>query len=110
MIAVAKAPTAALVAMGLLGGFAGLPVQAQQRIVTLSPSLTEAVCALGRCAALVGTDRYSSWPERVHTLPRVGGLQDAQIENIALLRPDLVLLGPRSRAGERLQSLRGCCR
>jgi iron complex transport system substrate-binding protein len=76
-----------------------------QRIVALSPSLTEAVCALGRCAALVATDRHSEWPASVGTLPKVGGLEDAQIERIAALSPDLVLLGPRSRAGERLQSL-----
>ncbi|MGS5086713.1 ABC transporter substrate-binding protein [Hydrogenophaga sp. A37] len=102
MAFVAQAPAAALMAMGML---VMPPALAQQRIVTLSPSLTEAVCALGRCAALVGTDRHSSWPESVHRLPQVGGLADAQIENIVLLRPDLVLLGPRSRAEERLQSL-----
>jgi len=97
-----RAPAAALAVMGMLGWSGAL---AQQRIVTLSPSLTEAVCALGRCAALVGTDRHSTWPEGVQQLPRVGGLADAQIEHIVLLRPDLVLLGPRSRAEERLQSL-----
>jgi iron complex transport system substrate-binding protein len=76
-----------------------------QRIVTLSPSLTEAVCALERCNALVGVDRHSDWPADTAPLPRVGGLEDAQIEHVVSLRPDLVLLGPRSRAGERLQSL-----
>lgn len=79
--------------------------QAPQRIVALAPSLTEAVCALGRCAQLVGVDRYSDWPTQATNLPRVGGLEDAQIEHIVSLKPDLVLLGPRSRAGERLQSL-----
>ena len=102
---VAKAPTLVLAVMGALGGLGPSPALAQQRIVTLSPSLTEAVCALGRCAALVGTDRYSTWPDGVQRLPQVGGLADAQIENILLLRPDLVLLGPRSRAEERLVSL-----
>lgn len=79
--------------------------QPPQRIVALSPSLTEAVCALGRCAQLVGVDRHSDWPEQAAALPRVGGLEDAQIEHIVSLKPDLVLLGPRSRAGERLQRL-----
>lgn len=76
-----------------------------QRVVALSPSLTEAVCALGHCAALIATDRHSEWPASVGGLPKVGGLEDAQIERIAALSPDLVLLGPRSRAGERLQAL-----
>lgn len=97
-------PVPTLAMLGLLGGMAA-PALAQHRIVTLSPSLTEAVCALGHCAELVGTDRYSSWPGNVARLPKVGGLQDAQIEHIVALRPDMVLLGPRSRAGERLTQL-----
>jgi len=96
---------APLVTASLLG-LSALPLLAASRIVTLSPSLTEAVCALGHCAELVGTDRHSSWPEaEVALLPRVGGLQDAHIESIVALRPDLVFLGPRSRAGERLREL-----
>jgi iron complex transport system substrate-binding protein len=94
-------PTA-LIAVLLAGHAAAAP---PQRIVTLSPSLTEAVCALERCNALVGVDRHSDWPADTAPLPRVGGLEDAQIEHVVSLRPDLVLLGPRSRAGERLQSL-----
>ena len=107
LIKPSRAPGSALAVFGLLGGLAvaPLPALAQHRIITLSPSLTEAVCALGHCAELVGTDRYSSWPGNVARLPKVGGLQDAQIESIVALRPDMVLLGPRSRAGERLTQL-----
>ena len=36
-----------------------------QRIVSLLPSLTETVCALGACDRLVATDRYSDWPAQV---------------------------------------------
>ncbi|MEF7613501.1 helical backbone metal receptor [Aquincola sp. MAHUQ-54] len=78
---------------------------APQRIVALSPSLTEAVCALGRCDRLVATDRHSAWPATVAALPKVGGIADAQIERIVAMKPDLVLLGPRSRAGDRLADL-----
>lgn len=95
----------AMAMLGLMGGLAATPALSQHRIVTMSPSLTEAVCALGHCAELVGTDRYSNAPARVAALPKVGGLADAQIERIVALRPDMVLLGPRSRAGERLASL-----
>ena len=100
-------PSVSLLAtLGLFSGFAvAQGVQPVSRIVTLSPSLTEAVCALGRCAQLVGTDRHSTWPGSVQILPKVGGLEDAQIERIVTLRPNMVLLGPRSRAGERLQAL-----
>jgi len=79
--------------------------QAPQRIVSLLPSLTETVCALGQCARLVGVDRYSNYPESVKNLPQVGGGLDPNIEAIVALKPDVVLMATSSRVGERLQSL-----
>ena len=76
-----------------------------QRIVSLLPSLTETVCALGACARLVGTDRVSNWPAGVRGLPKLGGLEDAQIERIVALRPDVVLAASSSRAIGRLEGL-----
>ena len=90
----------------VLAALAGLAVAAPpQRIVSLVPGLTESVCALGACARLVGTDRYSNWPASVAALPKLGGLDDAQVERIAALKPDLVLIAPSARAVERLQAL-----
>jgi len=79
--------------------------QAPQRIVSLLPSLTETVCALGQCASLVGVDRYSNYPDSVKNLPQVGGGLDPNIEAIVALKPDVVLMATSSRVGERLQSL-----
>lgn len=76
-----------------------------QRIVSLVPGLSESVCALGACARLVGTDRYSNWPPELQALPKLGGLDDAQVERIAALKPDLVLAAPTARAVERLEAL-----
>jgi iron complex transport system substrate-binding protein len=76
-----------------------------QRIVSLLPSLTESVCALGACDRLVGTDRFSNWPEQVRALPRLGGLEDAQIERIVALRPDVVLVSSAARVVDRLEAL-----
>jgi len=76
-----------------------------QRVVSLLPSLTETVCALQACARLVGVDRHSDWPAAVRTLPRLGGLEDTQIERILALKPDLVLAAVSSRAVDRLESL-----
>jgi iron complex transport system substrate-binding protein len=76
-----------------------------QRIVSLMPSLTETVCALDACERLVGIDRYSNWPESVRRLPKLGGLEDAQIEAIVALRPDVVLAARSSRAIGRLEAL-----
>ena len=76
-----------------------------QRIVSLLPSLTESVCALGACALLVGTDQFSNWPASVLKLPKLGGLDDAQIERIVALKPDLVLAATSARVIDRLKGL-----
>jgi iron complex transport system substrate-binding protein len=76
-----------------------------QRIVSLLPSLTETVCALGACERLVAVDTYSNWPQAVRALPHVGGMDDAQVESIVALRPDLVLAATSTRALARLESL-----
>ncbi len=78
---------------------------APQRIVSLVPSVTESVCALGACARLVGTDQFSNSPPEVITLPKLGGLDDAQVERIVSLKPDVVLASKSARVVERLQSL-----
>ncbi|RYF81010.1 MAG: ABC transporter substrate-binding protein [Comamonadaceae bacterium] len=79
--------------------------QPPQRIVTTLPSLTETVCELGACARLVGVDRYSNWPDRVRTLPQMGGGLDPNVEAIVALKPDLVLVAQSSRVADRLQAL-----
>lgn len=79
--------------------------QPPARIVTLLPSLTETVCELQACDRLVGTDRFSNWPERVKALPKLGGLEDAQLERIVALKPDLVLAASSARVIDRLEAL-----
>jgi iron complex transport system substrate-binding protein len=79
--------------------------QAPQRIVSLLPSLTETVCALGHCQKLVGVDRYSNWPERIAHLPRMGGGLDPNIESVVAAKPDLVLMATSARGAARLEAL-----
>jgi iron complex transport system substrate-binding protein len=79
--------------------------KAPQRVITLLPSLGEIVCELKACDLLVGVDRYSNWPERVKTLPKLGGLDDTQLEALVKLKPDLVLLARSSRVTQRLESM-----
>ena len=76
-----------------------------QRIVSLLPSLTETVCALGQCQKLVGVDRYSNWPESAAKLPRMGGGIDPNIESVVAAKPDLVLMATSARGAERFASL-----
>ena len=76
-----------------------------RRVVSLLPSLTETVCALGACDSLVGVDRYSNWPASVRALPKLGGGIDPSIEAVVAQRPDVVLMASSTRGADRLQAL-----
>ena len=76
-----------------------------QRVVSLLPSLTESVCALGKCSTLVGIDRFSNWPKSIQGLPKLGGIGDINIERIVQLKPDVVLLEKASPVIARLNGL-----
>jgi iron complex transport system substrate-binding protein len=69
-----------------------------ERVVSLSPSTTEAMFALGAGAQLVGRSRYCDFPREALALPQVGGYVDPNLEAILALRPDLVV-GARGPAG-----------
>jgi iron complex transport system substrate-binding protein len=60
------------------------------RIVSLCPSNTEILCALGVGEFLVGLDRSSDWPPEITHLPRVGPDLTVDVEAVAALAPDLV--------------------
>ena len=64
-----------------------------QRIVSLAPSNTEQLFAIGAGDRVVGVTLYDNYPPQVQTLERVGGYVDKSIsvEKIISLRPDLVL-------------------
>ena len=76
-----------------------------RRVITMLPSLTEIVCALDLCDRLVATDRYSNFPLAVTHLPKTGGIDDASIELIVRMKPDVVVLNRSQRIEQRLSSL-----
>ena len=76
-----------------------------QRLISLLPSLTESICALGKCSNLVGIDRFSNWPLSTQTLPKLGGISDSNLEGIVQLKPDLVLVDRSSPIIPRLEGL-----
>ena len=65
-----------------------------QRIVSLTPSNTEMLFAVGAGAQVVGRDEFSDYPAEAISLPSVGGsMGDYNMEAVAALKPDLVLAG-----------------
>ena len=63
-----------------------------QRIVSLVPSVTEILFALGAGDQLVGATRFCTYPPAARDLPRVGDYSEPSLEAIAVLAPDLVVL------------------
>ena len=68
------------------------PAAPDLRVVTLTPSATEVVGALGATGLLVGVDEYSEYPAEVRALPKVGSFMFPQLEAIIGLRPGLVIV------------------
>ncbi len=71
--------------------FFALTLSAQQRVVSLSPSITEIVFALEEGEQLVGTSSFSLYPKEAQELPVVGGYTRPNIEKILALNPTLVI-------------------
>jgi iron complex transport system substrate-binding protein len=66
--------------------------QPVERIVSLAPNLTETVYALGLQDHLVGDTEYCDYPPEAQKKQKVGGTINPSIEEVAALRPDVVLM------------------
>jgi iron complex transport system substrate-binding protein len=78
------------------------------RIVSLAPHATEWLAAFGAAPRLVGLDPHSDYPPVLRGLPRLSAYPTPDVEAIAALRPDLVVLwgaGLRRSALDRLAAL-----
>jgi iron complex transport system substrate-binding protein len=65
-----------------------------QKIITLSPPLTEILFAIGAGEQVIGRDTFSDYPEAALALPDIGGgYSEYDLETILSLEPDLVIAG-----------------
>src|SRR3954452_18844022 len=62
------------------------------RIVSLTPSATEVVAAVGADSQLVGGDEYWDFPAAVKRLPKVGSFLAPNLEAIVQLKPTFVIV------------------
>jgi iron complex transport system substrate-binding protein len=69
-------------------------IKAVNRIISLSPSTTETLFALGMGHKLVGVTRFCNYPPEAQKLPQVGGYLDLNYEALVTLKPDLVIILP----------------
>lgn len=68
------------------------PLAAPSRIISLVPSVTEMLFAMGAGSQVVGVSNFDHYPPEAEQRTRVGGLLDPDFERILALRPDLVIV------------------
>lgn len=73
-----------------LGREITIPVSVQ-KIISLAPSNTEILFAVGAGSQVIARDDFSNYPEEAVELPSIGGAQGYNLEQITSLQPDLVL-------------------
>lgn len=79
------------------------PQSAPHRVISLIPSVTEMLFAIGAGQDVVGVSSFDHYPPDVESRAKVGGLLDPDFERILSLRPDLVVVyGTQSGLVERL--------
>ena len=72
--------------------FITLTLNAQERIIALSPAINEILFALDANKSVVGNTQYSLYPKASTKLPKVGGYFSPNIEKILALKPTLVIM------------------
>ncbi len=86
-----------IIIIALLGGLcrsaaAGEPAVPPKRIVSLAPSMTELLYALGLGDAVAGVTAYCDYPEEAKKKPKVGGMSNPSLEAVVSLKPDIVVM------------------
>jgi len=76
------------------------------RIVSLAPSVTEMLFALGLEDGLVGVTDYCDYPPAAKRIERIGGFRSPNVERLLALKPDLAIASGLDRT-DAVQALRG---
>jgi iron complex transport system substrate-binding protein len=76
-----------------------------KRVISLAPSLTELLYEAGAGDRLVGTVDYSDYPPEARKVPRIGSNQALDVERIANLKPDLILVWIHGNASREVDQL-----
>ena len=99
------APVQADVRVFDVDGRAVVLTQPARRIVSLAPHLTELLFAVGAGEHVVGTVDHADFPDAARRVPRVGDSALLDLERIAALKPDLLLVWRHGNSPQQLQRL-----
>lgn len=69
-----------------------VPPEHPQRVISLAPSVTEAVFAIGAGDRLVGDTEWCNYPEAAKSIPRIGGYMTLNAEQVLAVHPDAALM------------------
>ncbi len=103
-VALVAVPAGALTVRDMLGREVTLPLP-PARIVSLVPSVTETIFALGAEDRLAGRTDYCDYPPAARAKPSVGGMVNPNLETLVTLRPDLVIATDEGNREETFQQL-----
>jgi iron complex transport system substrate-binding protein len=85
------------------------PASPPKRIVSLAPSMTEILYALGLGENIVAVTTFCDYPEEAKKKPKIGGMSNPSLEAVVSLKPDIVVMttdGNPKEFEERLRSLK----
>ncbi len=82
----------AFCALILWAGSSATGAEFPQRIVSLSPDLTEILYGVGAFPRVVGVSNYDTYPPEVAKVPHLGQLHSPSLEKLTAARPDLVII------------------
>jgi iron complex transport system substrate-binding protein len=93
-VAITAVFAGSFLARGLVGQSEPAPAPPAQpkRIVSMAPSITETLFALGLGDGVVGVSRFCDYPPEARTRAKVGGFLDPNFEAVLAQRPDLVVM------------------
>ena len=86
------AATACRDALYVESGAGGAQPAKPRRIISLSPSTTEVLWGVGAFPRVVAVSDYDDFPPEVKDLPKIGGWSNTNLEQVASLKPDLVVM------------------
>ena len=86
-------------------GFESIIETQPETIVSLAPTNTEIIFALGLGDKVVGVTEYCNYPEEALTKPKMGGYSTINVETIVAANPDIIFANPKN-GQENIDSLR----
>jgi iron complex transport system substrate-binding protein len=105
-LAIASAPARAAITVTDDSGAKVTLARPAQRIISMSPHVTELLFAAGGGSRVVGAMNFSDYPEAAKKIPLVGSSSQLDMERLIALKPDLLVVWQSGNTARQLEQLR----